>query len=184
MKFEEFRPEHAVAYEALNRAWLVGHGLIEQADEPQLVDPQGTIIEAGGQLYVAVEDGVVIGTCGIAPHGDGEFEIVKLAVAASAQGRGIGRQLVDACVTFARQHGARKITLLSSSLLGPALRLYERAGFRRETLPATNPYVTADVYMVLDVSSGSDSKLGSTSDHVSRNTSSLESDPELNPLNY
>lgn len=151
MKIEVFRPEHATAYEALNRAWLFGNGLIEQADEPHLVDPQGTIIEAGGQIYVAVEDGVVIGTCGNAPHGDGEFEVVKLAVAPSAQRRGIGRQLVDACIAFARQHGARQVTLLSSSLLGPALRLYERAGFRRETPPATNPYATADVYMVLDV---------------------------------
>jgi putative acetyltransferase len=151
MKIEVFRPEHAAAYEALNRSWLVGHGLIEEADEPQLIDPQCTIIETGGQLFVAVEDGVVIGTCGVAPHGEGEFEVVKLAVATSAQGRGIGRQLVDACVTFARQHGARRITLLSSSLLGPALRLYERAGFRRENLPDSNPYATADVYMVLDV---------------------------------
>ena len=151
MKIEMFRPEHAAAYETLNRAWLVGHGILEEADEPQLVDPQCTIIEAGGQIYVAVEDGVVIGTCGITPHGEGEFEVVKLAVAASAQGRGIGRQLVDACVAFARQHGARQVTLLSSSLLGPALRLYERAGFRREPPPATNPYATADVYMVLDL---------------------------------
>ena len=160
MRIEVFRPEHAAAFEALNRAWLVDHGLIEEADEPHLVDPQSTIIEAGGQIYVAVEDGVVIGTCGIAPQGDGEFEVLKLAVARSAQGRGIGRQLVNACVSFARACGARRITLLSSTLLGPALRLYERAGFRYETPPATNPYVTADVYMVLDVSSGSDSKLG------------------------
>ena len=151
MKIQEFRPEHAAEYEALNRSWLVAHGLIEEADEPQLVDPQCTIIEAGGQIFVAVEDGVVIGTCGIAPHGEGEFEIVKLAVVASAQGRGIGRQLIDVCLEFARTHAAQRITLLSSSLLGPALRLYERAGFRRETPPATNPYVTADVYMVLDV---------------------------------
>lgn len=153
MKIEVFRPEHAAAYEALNRAWLVGHGLIEEADEPQLVDPQCTVIDAGGQIFVAVENDVVIGTCGVAPHGEGEFEIVKLAVASSAQSRGIGRQLVDACVTFARQNGARRITLLSSSLLGPALRLYERAGFRRETVPDSNPYATADVYMVLDVTS-------------------------------
>jgi putative acetyltransferase len=151
VRIETFRQEHAVAYEALNRAWLVGHGLIEQADEPQLVDPQRTIIDVGGQIFVAVEDGAVIGTCGIAPHGEGEFEVVKLAVAASAQGRGIGKQLVDECVNFARRQGAQRITLLSSSLLGPALRLYERAGFRREKLPPTNPYATADVHMVLEL---------------------------------
>jgi putative acetyltransferase len=153
VRIEQFRPAHSSAYEALNRGWLTAHGLIEAADEPQLVDPMGTIIGVGGQLFVAVEGGEVIGTCGIAPQGPGEFEVLKLAVAESAQGRGIGRQLVDACVDFARRQGARRITLLSSSLLGPALRLYERAGFRRAPLPESNPYETADVYMVLDVES-------------------------------
>ena len=153
MRIEPFRPEHSAAYEALNRGWLTGHGLLEEADEPHLIDPMGTIITAGGQLFVAVEDGVLIGTCGIAPHGPGEFEVLKLAVAESAQGRGIGRQLVDACLDFARQQGAKRITLLSSSLLGPALRLYERVGFRRAPVPETNPYATADVYMVLDIES-------------------------------
>lgn len=153
VNIEAFRPEHRAAFEALNRGWLTGHGLLEEADEPHLVDPQGTIIDAGGQLFVAVDDGVVIGTCGIAPHGPGEFEVLKLAVASSAQGRGIGRQLVDACVDFARRQGAKRITLLSSSLLGPALRLYERVGFRRAPVPETNPYATADVYMVLDIES-------------------------------
>ena len=152
MKIEVFQPEQAPAYEALNRAWLVGNGLLEAADEPQLVNPNDTIIAAGGQIFVAVEDRVVIGTCAIVPHGGpGEFEVVKLAVAPHAQGRGIGRQLVDACLTFARERGARRITLLSSTRLGPALKLYERAGFRYAPIPSTNPYATADVYMVLDV---------------------------------
>lgn len=129
----------------------MGHGLLEPADEPGLKDPNGTIIEAGGQVYVAVENGVVIGTCGIAPHGPGEFEVRKLAVASSAQGRGIGRQLVCACIDFARQRGANRISLISNSRLVPALRLYERAGFRHEPLPANNPFATGDVHMVLDV---------------------------------
>ena len=151
VKIELFRPEHTAAFEALNRAWLVGHGLLEPADEPDLKDPNGTIIGAGGQVYVAEEDGVVIGTCGIAPHGPGEFEVRKLAVVESARGRGIGSQLVEACIDFARRRGARRITLISNSRLVPALRLYERAGFRHEPLPADNPYATGDVHMVLDV---------------------------------
>lgn len=151
MKIEAFRPEHAVAFENLNRGWLVDHGLLEPADEPGLIDPAGTMLAIGGQIYVAVENDVVIGTCGIAPHGPGEFEILKLAVAPSAQGRGIGRALVDSCVNFARAQGAARITLLSSSRLGSALRLYERVGFRRAPIPSSNPYRTADVYMVLDL---------------------------------
>lgn len=152
MKIENFRPEHTPAFDALNRAWLVDNGLLEAADEPHLTDPDHTIIEVGGQIFVAVENSVVIGTCAIVPHGGpAEFEVVKLAVTPSAQGRGIGRDLVDACLTFARKHGAHRITLLSSSKLGPALKLYERAGFQYASMPATNPYATADVYMVLDV---------------------------------
>ena len=147
----EFDQSHAAAFEALNRRWLVGHGLLEPADEPGLRDPVATILDVGGQIYVAIENGEVIGTCGIAPHGPGEFEVLKLAVAPSAQGRGIGKELVDACVNFARARGAERVTLLSSSLLGSALRLYERAGFRRAPIPASNPYATADVYMVLDL---------------------------------
>jgi putative acetyltransferase len=151
VKIEEFRPEHSTAFEALNRSWLTSHGLLEEVDEPHLTDPVGTIAGAGGQIFVAIDNDDVIGTCGIAPHGPGEYEMLKLAVATSAQGRGIGRQLVDSCLDFARRQGAQRVTLLSSSLLRPAVRLYERAGFRHAPIPETNPYVTADVYMVLDI---------------------------------
>ena len=151
MKIESFRTEHTAAFEALNRAWLVGHGLLEPADEPHLKDPYGTIIATGGRIFIAVENNVVIGTCGIAPHGHGEFEVLKLAVAESAQARGIGRLLLETCLDFARGIGARRITLISNSRLEAALRLYERVGFRYEPVPATSPYATGDVYMVLDV---------------------------------
>ena len=147
-----YRLEHARAYEELNRAWLVSNGLLESADEPQLTNPDETIIAPGGQIFVALENGSVIGTCAVAPHGPGEFELVKLAVAPSAQGRGIGKQLIEASLDFARRHGAQRVTLLSSSRLGAALRLYERVGFKSAPLPATNPYATADVHMILDLS--------------------------------
>ena len=153
MRIETFRPEHALAFDALNREWLVGTGLFEPADEPHLIDPYGSILHRGGQIYVALEDDVVVGTCGIAPHGEAEFEVLKLAVASSMRGRGIGGQLVGMCVDFARQRGARRITLLSSSKLGAAIRLYERAGFRHAPLPPNNPYETADVHMILTIDS-------------------------------
>ena len=145
------RPEHVAAFEALNREWLVSNELLEPADEPHLTDPEGRIVAAGGQVFVALEDEMVIGTCGVVPTQPDEFEVVKLAVASSARGRGIGRQLVNACLAHARQLGARQVVLLSNSRLVPALRLYEKVGFRYAPLPASNPYATGDVYMVLDL---------------------------------
>ena len=43
-----FEPGDGVAFADLNRAWLVGYGLIEPADERQLQDPQTHVFGVGG----------------------------------------------------------------------------------------------------------------------------------------
>jgi len=148
---EVFRAEHASAFEALNRAWLVDHGLYEAPDEEQLADPWGAIIARGGQIFVALQDSEVFGSCAIIPHGPGTFELAKLAVAPTARGRGLGRRLVEACLAHARLRDMRRVVLVSSSRLEPALKLYQALGFQRRPLPADVPYATADVYMELDL---------------------------------
>ena len=95
----------------------------------------------------------VLGTCAVIPHQTGIFELAKLAVAAQARGQGLGRALVQACVSFARRRGIGRVVLVSSSRLGAALSLYESLGFRRRPLPPDVPYATADVYMDLDLTS-------------------------------
>ena len=52
-----------------------------------------------------------------------------IGVAADARGQGVGGALLDALVTLAREHGYRAISL-SVDRQNPALRLYERKGFR------------------------------------------------------
>jgi putative acetyltransferase len=151
---DTFRPEHAAAFDALNRAWLTAYDLLEPADELHLTDPAGQILAPGGQIFVALEDEAVVGTCAAVPHGPGAFEVAKLAVAPPARGRGIGRDLIDACLGYAQQRGARQAVLLSNSRLAAALRLYEQLGFRYAPMPATMPYATADVYMELDLAPG------------------------------
>jgi putative acetyltransferase len=146
-----FRPDDRHAFDSLNRAWLTSYGLLEPPDERQLTDPVGQIIAPGGQIFVARRNGDVVGTCAILPHHQGVMELVKLTVAPDAQGLGLGRRLVEACLAFARGRGARRLVLLSNSRLGAALRLYEGLGFRRAPMPDDASYVTADVYMELDL---------------------------------
>lgn len=154
ISIDTFRPEHGAAFDALNRAWLTAYDLLEPADELHLTDPEGEILAHGGQIFVALEGEAVVGTCAAVPHGPGAFEVAKLAVAPSARGRGIGRQLVDACLDYAKRRGARQVVLVSNSRLGTALRLYEQLGFQYAPLPAEIPYATADVYMELDLAPG------------------------------
>lgn len=142
-----FRPEHGDAFYALNRAWLDAFGLYEEPDEVHLRDPHGSIIAPGGAVFVALDGSDVIGTAAIAPHGDGEMELIKLTVAEPARGTGLARRLVDTCIAFARHANVPRVVLVSNSNLVAAVKLYEKMGFVHRPMPASNPYATADVYM-------------------------------------
>jgi ribosomal protein S18 acetylase RimI-like enzyme len=142
-----FRPSDLAAWDSLNRAWLVSHNLLEEPDELHLRNPEGEILAKGGVIHVAELNGVVVGTCGLEPVGDGVYELVKVAVAPSAQGRGLGRQLIESCLAEARRLGAAKVVLLSNSQLTSALNLYRSLGFVNRPVPPGAHYVTADVYM-------------------------------------
>jgi GNAT superfamily N-acetyltransferase len=146
-----FEDRFAGDFARLNREWLEDHGLIEPIDERHLSDPRGTIVADGGELFLALRDGVVVGTCGIHPAGDGVFELVKLTVAASERGRGLARRLTERALAVARDAGARTVRLYSSSRLPIAVRLYESMGFRHMPMPADADYSTADVYMELEL---------------------------------
>ncbi len=145
-----FERRDAAAFYALNRAWLDEHALYEPADEPYLADPLGSVVDAGGEVYVAIDAEAVVGTAAIAPHGD-DWELLKVTVAGHARGRGLGRRLVEHCINRARARGATRLMLVSSSKLQAALRLYERLGFTHVPLPADVPYATADICMRLDL---------------------------------
>ena len=69
------------------------------------------------------------------------WSIVCFAISASARGRGIGRALLDAAVTFARDRGAPGVEaypvalapserIAAASAYTGTLRMFERAGFR------------------------------------------------------
>ncbi len=149
LDIQRYRPELKDDFDKLNREWLVGNSLLEPADVAMLADPDGEILRPGGEIFFAVDDRRVVGTCAAIRVSDSAFELAKLAVSPSAQGRGIGRILAGEAIRFAREAGATTIVLSSNSALVPAIRLYESLGFAHAPLPADIPYATADVYMTL-----------------------------------
>lgn len=146
-----YREEYAADFARLNFEWLEGYALLEEADRKYLEDPQTHILDSGGEIFFALDKEKVIATCAAIWRNGEEVELAKLAVSPVEQGRGLGRRMSETVIRFARQSGARKVILLSSTKLVAALRLYESLGFRYVGLPADSSYETADIYMELEL---------------------------------
>jgi putative acetyltransferase len=149
MKIVDFEAGHADAWKSLNEAWIGSLFEIEAADRKVLDDPQGQVIDPGGHILMAVDpSGEPVGCAGLKIMADGGFEVIKMTVSDRARGTGLGRELMQACVTRASQLKARRLYLETNSSLAPALGLYRAFGF--QDLPAGNtPYARADVFMEL-----------------------------------
>jgi len=144
----DFSVRYGDAFKRLNVEWLEKYFRVEPIDHVVLSDPQITIIDPGGAILYAVVDGAAVGTVALKHDGAGVFEMTKMAVTASQQGMGLGRQLLDAAVARFEELEGKKLYLESHSSLLPALALYESAGFRHEAPPNPSDYERADVYMV------------------------------------
>ena len=94
-----------------------------------------------GEVLVAEVDGRITGTITFYLDANDEGTPSRLpgntagiratAVDPSAQGHGIGRALVDACIQRAVYAGATSIALHTAEFMVAAIALYERSGFRR-----------------------------------------------------
>jgi putative acetyltransferase len=81
-------------------------------------------------LFVAREGGVAVGCGAFQLHGDGSAEIKSMFVAPQARGRGIGREVL-AAIEAAVRGRVSALRLETGIKQLAAIRLYERAGFRR-----------------------------------------------------
>lgn len=66
-------------------------------------------------LFVAEQDGEIVGTAALEIYNHKLAEIRSLAVAESVRGLGVGKQLVEACVMLAKEHNIYEIMAISSS---------------------------------------------------------------------
>jgi hypothetical protein len=146
-----FEDRYAGDFARLNREWLEDHGLIEPIDERHLRDPRGTIVAGGGELFLALRDGVVVGHLRDSPRRRRRLR-ARQADGGGERARSRHRpRLTQQALGLARAAGARTVRLYSSSRLPAAVRLYESMGFRHLPMPSDADYTTADVYMELDL---------------------------------
>lgn len=81
--------------------------------------------------FIAELDGVPVGAIFlIASDEAGTAKIRLLHVDAEARGHGIGRRLVAAAISFARERSYARVKLWTNDILTAARRIYQDAGFR------------------------------------------------------
>ena len=137
---------YARAFEEISVNWLEEFDLLEPIDLEMLRNPHRDILDPGGQIFFALAGDTVVGTCGLQWVSPGVYEIIKLGVRPEFRGRGAGQQLLERCLSWAREQKAEKVVLYSNSRLQSALRLYVRCGFSRIPF-VPGHYAVSDVEM-------------------------------------
>lgn len=109
----------------------------------------------GSTYFLAEEDGVVLGGCGIYPTKglpEGCAELVKFYLSPAARGKGLGKLLMDKSVAAAPGLGYKQIYLESFPQLATAVSMYEKAGFRILDKPmGESGHYATTLWMIMDL---------------------------------
>jgi putative acetyltransferase len=104
------------------------------------VDAQPRPLHPDSRYLLARDGERAIGCCAVEPVEPGLYELKRMFVAPGARGTGVSSALVAESERLVRGVGAARIRLETGSRQPEAMRLYERAGFRR--VPNFPPHET------------------------------------------
>lgn len=130
----------------LNYEWLEKYFKVEKGDVIALSNPQEEIIDKGGFIYFVKLNKDIVGTVSLLKKTDAVFELGKMAVTEKAQGLGIGKLLLEHCLTVAKEKNIEKLVLYSNTKLTSAIHLYKKYGFTEIELEL-GLYERADIKM-------------------------------------
>ncbi len=106
----------------------------------------------GSYYYIATIDNNVVGGGGIFPTEnlpEGTCELVKLYLHKDARGTGLGKQLLNTAMQWAKENGYTQVYLESMPEFSKAVTIYENVGFKRIHQPLGNSgHCGCDIWMV------------------------------------
>ncbi len=120
---------------AIIRASLVEFGANHEGTVyyDESTDHLSELFKAAQSIYfVALVDSQVVGGGGLFPTSglpEDTCELVKMYLSPNFRGKGIGRMLMEQCLSQAKSMGYKKVYLESMPELAGALSIYEKFGF-------------------------------------------------------
>jgi putative acetyltransferase len=124
-----FQPGDQVACKALILAGLVEHwGFLDPTLNPDLNDIADSF--SAGYFLTAWREHELVGTGGFLPAGRETLQIVRMSVAKTMRGQGLGQRILVALLAEGCARGYRRAVLETTETWGEVVRFYLKAGFR------------------------------------------------------
>lgn len=99
--------------------------------EPYVAEPLARFAREGnGRLWIAERGGTMLGSVALVDAEPGVGQLRWFLLVPEARGTGLGRRMLDEALAYCRTRGLTRVYLLTFAALEPAVRLYQRAGFR------------------------------------------------------
>jgi len=146
MEIHENNKNHLKSFIQLNEAWVTKHFEIEQSDIELSNNPY-CVIENGGYIFSLTENNLVVGVCALFNEGKGTYELARMAVAETHQGKGYGKALIVKSIQKAKELNANKLFLISNTKLETAIALYRKYGFKTIKTGQHPVYSRANIVM-------------------------------------
>lgn len=153
VKIESYQPKYNEAFRELNKEWITKYFKMEKPDIEALDNPKKYILDRGGFIFVATRDKKPVGVCALLKRDDlNAYELAKMAVSSEERGKNIGFLLGKAVIEKAISLKANRLFLESNTILEPAIKLYQKLGFKKIVGPPT-PYERCNIQMELELKS-------------------------------
>ena len=124
-------------------------------EDASLEDMHATYDEPGMAYFVVEEKKKIIGCAGIAPLQGGNSEICelqKMYFLPEARGRGVGTEMMNTCLNYARSEGFEQCYLETMPYMHNAQKLYGRSGFKPLDKPMGDTgHYNCSVWMIRDL---------------------------------
>ena len=150
ISIESFKKEYISDFYTLNKKWIEESFLLEESDKFDLLNPEESIINKGGEIFFALIEDKPIATVAMIPIKSDTYELAKMTVDTQYRGNGIAKKLMDKCILFAKEKKVKEIILITNDTLVIARNLYDKYGFKEVPLDS-DKYLRGNVKMTLNL---------------------------------
>ncbi len=133
LKNDPFRLIGRLIVERRDGEWSYCEELFSESEVSEMVFPDENYIYEDMSDYVflgAYDDDDCVGVAILCPHFTGRLYLEDLKVSHKARGKGVGKLLIEACKTYAKEQGFKGICTVGQDNNLIACRLYLSTGFK------------------------------------------------------